>query len=805
MIKLKIVAIFFLILIFIFPLSAQNRNGIVLDLTTGKTLAFVNIRYGDTKQGTTTDINGKFSFPKSVSQLHFFYVGYFDTLITVGNENITKVELRPKVTSLAEVEIFPGVNPAHRIIAQAIKNRKQNHPESLHSFQYVSYNKMIFTALPDSASINMDSLAKVDSSYYRLQEFINRQHFFLMESVSKSSFLEGRHHELVIASRVSGLKDPFFMLLATQFQSFSFYEPQFNIIGKNYINPLANGSLSNYFFLLHDTLYQGNDTVFIISYRPLRNKTFDGLKGLIYINTDGFAVQNVIAEPYEVDSSGLGVKIQQLYQKIDGKAWFPTQLNTTLSFGNLLVNDMPVVGLGSTYLDSIKIDPQMKKSMFRGKVNYEVAKNSNKVEESVWAIYRTDTLSQRDKNTYQFLDSVSDKHQIDAKIKAVRILSTGKIPAGIFSIPIDKFVRYNAYEKWRFGMGIETNDRLSRHFVLSSYAAYGIGDKEWKYGFGLDIKPVVNSDFLISASYRNDLTESGAAPTFAKANALSSSLFRAILITKYHWSEDYFGAVRFRVFKVLTLTPYAEFSANRVIDDYLFTLSSAENVTVKAADFDQFQAGISLRFAPGEKLLRNPDQLISLGTKYPITYIRYSRGIKTDFSQFNFNRIDIQMDKTFNMNYLGKSKIQIKGGIVMESLPWYLLYNTPSSYRDFYVFSSQNFNTMRINEFVSNRWAAIFWEHDFGRILFKKNKFFSPDWIIVHNMGWGDMKNQDNHSNLNFSTMEKGYFESGLLWNGILRSGFSEIGFGAIYRYGPYQFDTFKENITYRMTISYNF
>ncbi|MBN2747299.1 MAG: carboxypeptidase-like regulatory domain-containing protein, partial [Bacteroidales bacterium] len=125
MLNLKIVSFLIIILLSHLTLFSQNKGGVVLDLTTGKTLAFVNIRFGDSKQGTTTDIDGKFSFPKSVTQLHLFYVGYFDTLITVGNEKLVKVEMRPKVTSLTEVEIFPGVNPAHRIIGQAIKNRKQ--------------------------------------------------------------------------------------------------------------------------------------------------------------------------------------------------------------------------------------------------------------------------------------------------------------------------------------------------------------------------------------------------------------------------------------------------------------------------------------------------------------------------------------------------------------------------------------------------------------------------------------------------------------------------------------------------------
>ena len=68
-------------------------------------------------------------------------------------------------------------------------------------------------------------------------QFFNKQHLFLMESVSERKFLyPGNNKEKVLASRISGLKDPLFILLATQIQSFSFYNEIIKIGKKNYIN-----------------------------------------------------------------------------------------------------------------------------------------------------------------------------------------------------------------------------------------------------------------------------------------------------------------------------------------------------------------------------------------------------------------------------------------------------------------------------------------------------------------------------------------------------------------------------------------
>jgi hypothetical protein len=78
---------------------------------------------------------------------------------------------------------------------------------------------------PESDSIpQIDSLA-ADSSYIRAKDFFNKQHLFIMESVVKRSFrFPSDNYNKVIASRVSGLKDPLFVFLISQLQSTTFYK-----------------------------------------------------------------------------------------------------------------------------------------------------------------------------------------------------------------------------------------------------------------------------------------------------------------------------------------------------------------------------------------------------------------------------------------------------------------------------------------------------------------------------------------------------------------------------------------------------
>jgi len=129
-------------------------SGKVTDSKTKEPLAFVNIVINNSQYGGTTDIDGKFRLrsSKPVQKLQLSYVGYLPVSYPVGNktENLS-IQLTRTQIELSEVDILPGINPAHRIIRNAIEHRDQNDPEKLSSFSYTSYDKTIFTAESDTS------------------------------------------------------------------------------------------------------------------------------------------------------------------------------------------------------------------------------------------------------------------------------------------------------------------------------------------------------------------------------------------------------------------------------------------------------------------------------------------------------------------------------------------------------------------------------------------------------------------------------------------------------------------------------
>ena len=294
--------------------AQTTLQGRVVDDATMEPLAFVNLSVVGSKEGAMTDVDGRFQLKVAAVpvELRFSYVGYNTLQRTISTTEPVIVQLHRATIELREFTVLPGENPAHRIIKRVYANRKQNDSMRERAHRYTSYGKTIFTAVIDSALANDTArIAAMDSSDREAVDFFDKQHLLLVESATRKSFIPpAAEKEEVLAMRVSGLKDPSLLALAASTKTFSIYSPQITINEKSYLSPIGPNTTDRYLFILEDTLYQGRDSVFVISYRPSHGRKFDALKGVLWVNTDGYALQNVIAEPNE-RGGGSGVKLQQ--------------------------------------------------------------------------------------------------------------------------------------------------------------------------------------------------------------------------------------------------------------------------------------------------------------------------------------------------------------------------------------------------------------------------------------------------------------------------------------------------------------
>ncbi len=805
------------------PALAQHvAAGRVLDAATREPLAFVPLVIEGSRSGTTTDIDGRFKLqvPQLPVTLKASYVGYEPLTITIGSDAPATVLLVAGNTQLKAVEVAHTENPANRIIRRAYANRKENDGLRSRSYRYTSYSKTVFdavmdstakvhdgAAMPDTTITHSDTTA-ADSARMSMEEFMKEQHLFLIESATKKSFIPpAAGKETVLAMRVSGLKDPSFLALAAQTETFSIYAPQIDIGEKSYLGPIGPSSTAKYLFILEDTLYQGRDSVYVISYRPRSRTKFDGLKGLLYINTDGYAVQNVTAEP--VEQKGMSIRFQQQHQRLPtatgDSAWFPVQLNSFIYLNFLSLNGMSVVGEGRTYLKHIELDPDIPRKEVRGP-ELVVDRLGIRKDSTYWAGLRTDSLGARDLRTYEMLDSLGEKAHFDRKLKFIAALGSGKLPMGPVDLRLDQLMAFNDYEGFRLGAGLVTNDKVSRYFNLGGYFAYGFGDKRWKYGGDLTIKPWYGRDLGLLLAYANDVTETGGVQFERKGPLLGTDNYRMLFVDRMDRTERFAAKFMFRVGSSLKLWAGTE-RALRVNDiGYQYLQKVNEDITLRHNSFLTGAWTLDLRWAFREKLARLPDREVSLGTKFPVVYVHAMKAEKGLWQgEWDVWRVDALVEKTFKVRLLGDLSLRLMGGVADTEAPMAFLYNMRGTYsRRFPVASTNVFETMRPNEFLADRYVAFHLKHSFGKLLFE-SKHFSPRPAIVSSVAFGDMAHPEHHAGLSFTPLRQGYFESGLLIENILRSGFTSLGVGGFYRYGPNALPDAKDNFAVKLTAGFAF
>jgi hypothetical protein len=789
----------FIAFILLLPLTLFGQyqlKGKVIDSKTKETLAFVNIVANNQRIGATTGIDGVFKLNSS---------GYQPLEVDVKGKTYVALELKRTSFELMEFNVLPGENPAHRIIKKVVENRKLHNPEKSLNFKYESYTKLYFTGQVDSAILNNpDTIVKLDTNDQKAIDFLDKHHLFMMESVTERKYKQpDKSYEKIIASRVSGLKNPTFTLLGTEMQSFSFYNSSLQVMGENYLNPISVNSHNKYLFIIEDTVFSDADTVYIISFRPFNGKNFKGLKGLLYINTDGYALQNVIAEP--VDQEGITVKIQQQYKKIDG-AWFPIQLNSNMIFNNAQINNFKIMGIGKTYLKNIQINPEIQNKEF-SYVETEIDKDATKKDEAFWNQYREDTLSTKEQNTYHFIDSVGKAEHFDRKMKGLEALLTGKLKWGVVSFDINRFISYNDYEGFRLGSGLHTNEHFSKWFAVGGYGAYGFKDQEWKYGGDVDFKINHKNDIELNLSAIKDVAEPGVVSFYDyKTPMLSTAGNRALYLSRMNNINKLEARLKFRTLRYLKVYLFANQENVEVTNDYYFKKVVNATTILNDQYYTFSETGFELRYAFKEKVIESFNMQIPKPSKYPIIYARIAQGLKVFNGEYQYTRYSVRAEKGFYIKNIGKPKFSIEAGLTDGKVPQHKLNSSLGTFRfNSFLISTENaFETMLPYEFFSSEYVHLHFRHSFGSLLLKTKKF-APELVVTSSVGFGALSYKGLHAEENFKTMEKGYYESGVLVNSILKLNFTTFGVGAFYRYGPYELPKASDNLTVKMSIGFGF
>lgn len=793
---------FSFLLLIIFQVSSANCQNIikgkVIDSGSGEPLAFANIIFNnDQFMGARTDIDGKFSFiaETEIKSLVCSYIGYEKKSMIVDRALTTDagiiIELNPLTNELREVIVRPGENPANLIIRKVIQNKEINDPEKISSFSYTSYNKTIYDFL-------FSDEKKRDSMM--MAKKLSGGHLLVMESATERRFVRpDLDEETVTGTRVSGFKKPSFVSLATDLQPFSFYGDNIKLFDIDYLNPVSRRSPENYSFNIVDTLFQDNDTTFIISFAPLKGRNFDGLTGVLYINTNKYAIQNVIATPSV--KGFIDLKIQQQYTFLNGRYWFPEQLNYVLSLRNYPGRGVGIVVNGRSYIDNVLLEVQIARNSFSSQ-SVRIDDLATTRDSVFWETKRKEVLTERERTTYRVIDSIGEKMKFGPILHVLEKAYKNRLPVKFLDIDLARTFIYNRYEGFRPGLGLYTNEKISDWLTLGGFFGYGLKDKSWKYGGEILFEISEKHDFSIGLKYQYDLVPAGrygTVPTgqnFLSLKNYSLNLFDGVIEKSVNAG---FRALRYTTWNI-------SLSSNLISPQYTsgFVQSSGNSPNYLTSEL-----AVNMRFAWKEKIVSSLNQKIPMGTKFPVVDLSWRRGISGLWhSDLEYNKLEAAVAQSVQIRKAGTIRYRLEGGFTDRNLPAGQLFTGEGSYDKKMPYNIVNtFQTMAPYEFLSDTYANLFLSHNFGSLLFKAGKF-APSVTIHNNAGWGDLRNSYTGTLTGFKTKEKFYFESGLQLDNILKINYLNIGyigFGtAVYcRYGYYSYSDFKDNLALKFTMTY--
>jgi hypothetical protein len=322
----------------------------------------------------------------------------------------------------------------------------------------------------------------------------------------------------------------------------------------------------------------------------------------------------------------------------------------------------------------------------------------------------------------------------------IKLLLDGYWDFGKISIgPIGSLYSFNSIEGFRMQLGLRTTEKLSYHWELEGYGAYGFKDEVWKYGG--NVKYYWNRDQkkYLNIGYRRDYKFPGTDGDFRRESFFLSfqrgSLYKMIdfhsinIDFSWEFGHDY----------------RANLFGNVETQEGLGTLffiednNGEENIVEK---FGTWEVGVKQRYAPNQEFYQGDYGRILITTTHPIFEFTYTYGESFDPSfKFNYNKLNFRFYKRNTTGILGYSDLYFEAEKTFgKAVPF--LFLRMHSANQTYSFSEYGANMMNYLEFVSDQYIYLIYTHYFDGFFFNQIPLFKRlKWrsLVSGKLIWGSV------------------------------------------------------------------
>ena len=408
-----------------------------------------------------------------------------------------------------------------------------------------------------------------------------------------------------------------------------------------------------------------------------------------------------------------------------------------------------------------------------------------------------------DRDHYLLIDTARSVLMMDstelmpnASVAVMRAFLTMRAPIGAINVRLNEILGYNRHERLRLGVGLETNDKVSKKIQVGANIGYGTGDEVWKYQGDLLLCFDQRQRLNLYVKYSKDIRELGAVSFFEQDRRTAFEMIRSWQGSLFDEERMVKAVLHAQLSTDISTQIGYEASIDKPLYDYRFL-----NIGKALDQYQMSDLSLALKYAKGQKVDNMFGANIPLGEGIPLVKVKYAYAHNALGGNVSYQRIDLFV--RFQADYsLGRSDWTVRAGYIDSAVPYSRLI-TGWGNSMLVLNLDRHFQTMSLYEYVSDRSAAVFYQHNFGSILWQ-SRWSSPEPIIYQNSGIGELHHLEVHALVALQTIDKGYHEAGVGLNNLLRFnyfnwGMMELGVGGYYRYDSNRHHHEKKNVAVRM------
>ncbi|GAB4136691.1 MAG: DUF5686 and carboxypeptidase-like regulatory domain-containing protein [Bacteroidia bacterium] len=714
-------------------LSAQvtRISGKIYDAATNEPMPFVNVLLVGTKVGTVADVEGNYTIVTEVraDSIRAMYVGFNTTTLPVksGKTQVINIPMNKSSVQLNEVTIKPGENPAVTLLKKVWEHEPENDRERLDYYQYEVYNKLEFDLnnIPDEFK-NSKVMKPVKFIFDNIDttnptEKPNLPMFF-SESVSDFYYRKNPkvRKEIIKGSKVSGIQDASIsQFTGEMYQNINIYDNNIRLFDKLFVSPISNSGVLFYKYYLVDSMTIDGHWCYQIQFKPRRKQELLFV-GNVWIADSSFAVKRFemsITDDANINYVNAFYVIQE-FENTSGQ-WMLTKEKIVADF-SMLEKQMGIYGRKTTSYKNIKINQPKDEEFYSKTENLIVEAGAEKRDEEFWKQNRHDSLTGKEQQIYQMVDSVQSLPIYKTWEDIVITLYTGyKVIGPIEYGPWYKTVSYNRIEGVRLRAGGRTSNNFSKWVELSGYVAYGVDDKAFKYSGSFKSFITKKPRQLVGGNYKNDYEILGLSNNTFSSDNIMATLFRRTPLNNMTRVEQYDLWYERDIVTGLNIK-------TSFVNRNMYPLGGATYMRPTSDSTYAYEPGIStsefrmnVRWCYDEKYVESVFSRVAVGGYWPVFQLQYTAGLKGVFnSDYSYHKLSLNIDDRVRMIPIGFLNYIVEAGKIWGSVPFPLMVLHPGNQT--YVYDGTAYNMMNYYEFASDQYASVILIHHFDGFFLNK-------------------------------------------------------------------------------------